>query len=103
MTNDELNKAIVELTGGCVHEWDNRGVDPTGVWYCKKCPRKQGKRYQKIPDYCSSRDLCAELIISEGLGFESKLQDKLEIVNSTEIMTAKPRLWAEAIYETLKE
>ena len=127
ITNEDLNKAIVVLIGEHWHE--------TGDWYCPDCKSyldssrvtyqeecdkcgsmmeigcKHCERTFSLtdishnPDYCSSRDLCADIVIGMSVKKQEKWIakmptpfDKIELIGLTQ-----PRLWAEAIYETLKE
>ena len=108
MTNDELNRKIVEINGGCWHDYKNDHSNwLDGI--CSVC----NKPYAKNPDYCSSRDLCAELIkkmplhqknhcytlLSDLVGYDGEDSDLYEGVSE---FLADPRLWAEAYYEAKK-
>lgn len=115
MTDKELNQAIVEMTGGCWHVGINGKSLIDDI--CVKCKRHDGRvRYigkNDNPKYCSSRDLCAEVIKemdeTQRRIFSSNLAILADIIGltiyDTKIysMTADPRLWAEAVYGTLKE
>lgn len=120
MTNGQLNRAIVEINGGC---WCTpvipmKGLPAGGKVICAYCDKNIGKDYKNL-DFCSSRNLMAELIKGmtdlQKCNVFSKLNRKIKardtegfgMVQYIQIvvvdkMTADPRLWAESYYEAWK-
>jgi len=110
MINAQINRAIYKfITGDCHHFW-MFGINVDYVCnYCGVELDEHGALANNIPlpDYCSDRNLCADVI--KRMGWKQKqifmehlagLTGHIQVAN---FLAANPRLWAEAIYKTLKE
>ncbi len=124
MTKDEINRGIYKLIhpDECLHKWEldeNKFVQVdseiwgTGCIHCDEVVEflnitdLENQTKELLPDYCSDRNLCVDVLDgfdgNQGLIFQDKLNEYAEKGIIEYFMVAPPRIIAEVIYRTLKE
>lgn len=105
-TDEAVNVYIEEKVCGRCANHRPQGSDTSTVQdYTQDCLRC-GRKYDEhiLPDYCSSRDLCVDVLIELDFNIDQWLhyfmlgRDRMAM-RTGQIIIAEPRLWAEAIVE----